>query len=126
LDFPFSADLYGSLAWDGIRHSQPKGKESEVMVGSRKLKDYIFRPAEELYDLENDELEVNNLAGNKEFASILLELRTRLESWQKETLDPWLYRDGVSQRFIQHHLDAGMIVPDRFDLDLENLRIRDD
>lgn len=126
LDFPFSADLYGSLAWDGIRHSQPKGKEDEVMVGSRKLKDYIFRPAEELYDLENDELEVNNLAGNKEFAPILLELRTRLESWQKETLDPWLYRDGVSQRFIKHHLDAGMVVPDRFDLDLVNLRVRDE
>jgi N-sulfoglucosamine sulfohydrolase len=126
LDFPFSADLYGSLAWDGIRHSQPKGREDEVMVGSRKLKDYIFRPAEELYDLENDELEVNNLAGDKEFASILLELRTRLEQWQKETLDPWLYRDGVSQRFIQHHLDAGMVVPDRFDLDLGNLRIREE
>jgi N-sulfoglucosamine sulfohydrolase len=126
LDFPFSADLYGSLAWDGIRHSQPKGKEDEVMVGSRKLKDYIFRPAEELYDLENDELEVNNLAGDKEFASVLLELRTRLELWQKETLDPWLYRDGVSQRFIQHHLDAGMVVPDRFDLELANLRVRDE
>lgn len=126
LDFPFSADLYGSLTWDGIRHSQPKGKDDEVMVGPRKLKDYIFRPAEELYDLENDELEVNNLAGNKEFASILLELRTRLEQWQKETVDPWLYRDGVSQRFIQHHLDAGMVVPDRFDLDLRILRIREE
>ena len=96
------------------------------MVGSRKLKDYIFRPAEELYDLENDELEVHNLAGDKEFAPVLLELRTRLELWQKETLDPWLYRDGVSQRFIQHHLDAGMVVPDRFDLDLRNLRIREE
>ena len=126
LEFPFSADLYGSLAWDGIRHSKPKGREDEVMVGFRKLKDYIFRPAEELYDLENDPLEVNNLAGDKAFALVLLELRTRLEAWQKETLDPWLYRDGVSQRFIQHHLDAGMVVPDRFDLDLENLRVRDE
>ena len=126
LEFPFSADLYGSLAWDGIRHSKPKGREDEVMVGSRKLKDYIFRPAEELYDLENDPLEVNNLAGDKAFALVLLELRARLEAWQKETLDPWLYRDGVSQRFIQHHLDAGMVVPDRFDLDLENLRVRDE
>ena len=39
---------YGSLAWDGIRHSQPKGRESEVMVGPHKLKDYIFRLPEEL------------------------------------------------------------------------------
>lgn len=125
LDFPFSADLYGSLTWDGIRHSQPRGKEGEVMVGQRKLKDYIFRPAEELYDLENDEYEVKNLVGDEEYASVLIELRGRLEAWQRETLDPWLYRDGVSQRFIQHHLDAGMVVPDKFDLDLENVRVRE-
>lgn len=125
LDFPFSADLYGSLTWDGIRHSQPRGKESEVMVGQRKLKDYIFRPAEELYDLENDEYEVRNLASDDAYASILIDLRERLEAWQKETLDPWLYRDGVSQRFIQHHLDAGIVVPAKFDLDLDNLRVRE-
>lgn len=124
LDFPFSADLYGSLTWDGIRHSQPVGKEEDIMVGPRKLKDYIFRPPEELYDLDNDPLEVVNLVKDPGQQQLLLELRRRLEKWQDETLDPWLYRDGVSKRFIQHHLDAGMIVPDRFDLDLDNIRIR--
>ncbi|KAK5131747.1 hypothetical protein LTR08_000578 [Meristemomyces frigidus] len=123
LDFPFSADLYGSLAWDGIRHSQPKGREADVMVGPRKLRDYIFRPPEELYDLEHDPLEVVNLADKEEHRELLLELRGRLEKWQGETLDPWLFRDGVSKRFIQHHLDAGMVVPDRCDLDLDNVRV---
>lgn len=124
LDFPFSADLYGSLTWDGIRHSQPKGKEGDIKVGQRKLEDYIFRPPEELYDLENDPLELSNLALEDGNRGLLLEMRGRLEKWQEDTLDPWLYRDGVSKRFIQHHLDAGMIVPDRFDLDLENVRVR--
>jgi N-sulfoglucosamine sulfohydrolase len=124
LDFPFSADLYGSLTWDGIRHSQPKGKEGDILVGKRKLQDYIFRPPEELYDLDEDPLELVNLATDENHKEKLLELRTQLEKWQDETLDPWLYRDGVSKRFIQHHLDAGMIVPDRFDLDLNNIRIR--
>ncbi|KAI5200182.1 hypothetical protein E4T38_06641 [Aureobasidium subglaciale] len=118
LDFPFSADLYGSLAWDGIRHSQPKGKEADIKVGQRKLRDYIFRPPEELYDLENDVLEISNLASKEEYRELLLEMRRKLEEWQEETLDPWLYRDG-------HHLDAGMIVPERFDLDLDNVRVRD-
>jgi N-sulfoglucosamine sulfohydrolase len=100
------------------------GKEEDIMVGPRKLKDYIFRPPEELYDLDNDPLEVVNLVKDPGQQQLLLELRGRLEKWQDETLDPWLYRDGVSKRFIQHHLDAGMIVPDRFDLDLNNIRIR--
>ena len=124
LDFPFSADLYGSLTWDGIRHSQPRGKEGDILVGQRKLRDYIFRPPEELYDLDEDPLELVNLATDEKHKERLLEFRGRLEKWQDETLDPWLYRDGVSKRFIQHHLDAGMIVPNRFDLDLDNIRTR--
>jgi N-sulfoglucosamine sulfohydrolase len=124
LDFPFSADLYGSLAWDGIRHSQPRGQEAAIMVGQRKLRDYIFRPPEELYDLDTDPLEVVNLANDEKYKGKLVEMRGLLEKWQDETLDPWLYRDGVSKRFIQHHLDAGMVVPDRFDLDLDDIRIR--
>lgn len=124
LDFPFSADLYGSLTWDAIRHSQPRGKEGDILVGQRKLRNYIFRPPEELYDLDEDPLELVNLAVDEKHKERLLEFRGLLEKWQDETLDPWLYRDGVSKRFIQHHLDAGMIVPDRFDLDLENIRIR--
>jgi N-sulfoglucosamine sulfohydrolase len=124
LDFPFSADLYGSLTWDGIRNSQPNGKEDAIMVGQRKLKDYIFRPPEELYDLDNDPNEVVNLALDEKNKDLLLQFRKQLEKWQDSTLDPWLYKDGVSKRFIQHHLDAGMIVPDRFDLDLTNLRTR--
>ena len=124
LDFPFAADLYGSITWEGIRNSQPKGKDGDIMVGSRKAKDYFFRPPEELYDLEEDPNEVVNLANDEKYKAQLLEFRARLEKWQENTSDPWLYRDGISKRFIQHHLDAGMIVPDRFDLDINDLRTR--
>ena len=92
------------------------------MVGPRKVKDYFFRPPEELYDLENDPQEIRNLAKDPSYRDVLLGLRKRLEDWQMDTADPWLYRDGVSVKFIKHHLDAGMKVPDRFDLDLDNLR----
>lgn len=124
LDFSFSADLYGSLTWDGIRNSQTRGKEGDIMVGGRKLKDYIFRPLEELYDLDEDPLELVSLASEKKWEQKLLTLRAQLEKWQDVTLDPWLYRDRVSKRFFQHHLDAGMIVPDQFDLDLNNVRTK--
>jgi uncharacterized sulfatase len=45
------------------------------------------RPAEELYDLQNDPHEVHNLAGDAEYQKILKELRAKLDAWIKETGD---------------------------------------
>lgn len=115
LDFPFAADLYGSLSWEDIRNST----DSEIKVGDRKLKDYFFRPPEELYDLENDPNEVQNLVNDADHATVLNELRKRLDTWQRRTEDAWLYRDGVSVLFVRHHLPAGLRVPDRQDLNAE-------
>ncbi len=114
LDFPFSGDLYGSLSWEGIRNTSP------VRIGERSLKDYLRRPPEELYDLEDDPREVKNLAGDAGHQNRLLECRAAMEDWQRATDDPWLYRDGMSLRAIRHHLEAGMQVPDRFDFDIDN------
>ncbi len=111
LDFPFSGDLYGSLSWEGMRNREP------VMIGERPLRDYVRRPPEELYDLEADPREVTNLAGDPAHANLLGDLRARMEDWQRATGDAWLYRDGMSLRAIQHHIDAGLQVPDRFDFD---------
>lgn len=113
LDFPFARDLYGSLTWEGIRNSKP------VMLGSRTLKDFIRRPPEELYDLEMDPLEIKNLAPDPAHRALLTELRSDLESWQLQTRDAWLYRDGMSVIAMQAHVEAGMQVPDRFDFDVD-------
>lgn len=114
LDFPFSGDIYGSLSWEGIRN-QPGN-----MIGERPLKNYIRRPPEELYELDDDPAEVRNLAGDVEFAGMLAEFRVMMEDWQRATQDPWLYRDGVSLRAIENHLDNGLQVPERFDFDPDN------
>ena len=45
------------------------------------------RPAYELYDLENDPNEFDNLAGRPEHAEVEAELRTRLVNWMRETDD---------------------------------------
>jgi len=114
LDFPFSADLYGSLSWQGIRNRQP------VRIGERPLKDYIRRPPEELFDLIDDPWEVKNRATDPACRTVLLHLRERMETWQKQTDDPWLYRDGISLRAVRHHMQAGLSVPERFDFDPDN------
>ncbi|MDG2223195.1 MAG: DUF4976 domain-containing protein [Rubripirellula sp.] len=45
------------------------------------------RPPEELYDLENDPHEINNLAGDSKYADKLQTMRTRLNDWMEETDD---------------------------------------
>lgn len=46
------------------------------------------RPDEELYDLEQDPDEMTNLAGRKELADVLKDMRRRLGQWMLETDDP--------------------------------------
>ena len=54
------------------------------------IQELLFAPSrspEELYDLENDPFEINNLAGNPEYAHVLTQLRQEHETWVEETDD---------------------------------------
>jgi len=121
LDFPFAADIYGSLTWEDIRNADT----SPLIIGSRRLKDYFFRPPEELYDIQADPKEVLNLAKDPSYAKILTEMRAALEEWQRRTEDAWLYRDGVSALLVRHHVQAGLKLPDRFDFDVDHAASKD-
>ncbi|KAI5459035.1 alkaline-phosphatase-like protein [Mariannaea sp. PMI_226] len=114
LDFPFSTDLYASLSWEGMRNV-----DGPVTIGSRPLSNYVRRPAEELYDMEKDPKEVVNLAADPAYRELLLGFRREMEEWQRQTRDPWLYRDGVSLLEMQGHIDAGLQIPDRFDFEVD-------
>ncbi|KAJ9150911.1 Alkaline-phosphatase-like, core domain protein [Pleurostoma richardsiae] len=119
LDFPFATDLYCSLSWEGLRNSAVGGQPDtpEVMIGRRRLQSYVFRGPEELFDLEKDPEEVDNLAGKPEFEVVLKEMRAKLEDWQYQTDDVWLFRDGVSAITTQGAQKLGLRLPDRFDFD---------
>ena len=55
-----------------------------------KVQDYLFnptRPAEELYELENDPYEINNLAADYVYADIKQNLSDVLDAWIMETND---------------------------------------
>lgn len=86
LPFPFASDLYHSATWQGILHSGAK------TLGQRSLASFINRPREELYDLEKDPNELNNVAGDPGYARVLEELRSRVKQWQERTHDPWLVK----------------------------------
>ncbi|KAJ6125521.1 Alkaline phosphatase-like alpha/beta/alpha [Penicillium samsonianum] len=104
-----------SLTWEKIRNADT----SPRMVGSRPLKDYFFRLAEELYDLQADPNEIRKLVKDPEYRTVLEEMRAALEKWQRRTEDAWLFRDGVSLLFVRYHLGAGFEVPDRIDFDVD-------
>jgi arylsulfatase A-like enzyme len=56
----------------------------------------FFQPkaTEELYDLEVDPYELNNLAGNAEFETVLKGMRDKLHQWQKKYRDSGLLHEA--------------------------------
>jgi len=54
---------------------------------ARLCKRYQHRPAEELYDLEEDPFEQNNLAGNPEYRERMDRMRKQLDAWMAQQGD---------------------------------------
>ena len=62
-------------------HAQGKLNPTQAVLAAPR------RPAEELYDLDNDPYEVHNLAGSAEHAAVLAKLRGALTNWIEESND---------------------------------------
>jgi len=86
LDYPFASDLWAASTW------QATIKRGEKYYGKRTVDAYIHRPKFELYDLETDPHEINNLADDPAHAEILAEYKTKLKAFQKRTKDPWIVK----------------------------------
>jgi len=86
LDYPFASDLWASSTW------QAAIKGGNKYYGKRTVEAYLHRPKFELYDLENDPHEVDNLADDPHHQRVLTELKTRLKAFQKRTKDPWIVK----------------------------------
>jgi len=75
----------------GIHKGQPIQSWQEDAKNDPKLAARIAwlfnRPAEELYDLENDPYEMKNLAGEPQFASIKVRLQKQLDQWMAQQGD---------------------------------------
>ncbi len=88
LVFPFATDLFISKTWQGIL------KRKATTMGKRKVTEYLYRPAEELYDLESDPDEAVNVAGDAAYQQVLNEMRAKLQAMREKTEDPWLINDN--------------------------------
>jgi N-sulfoglucosamine sulfohydrolase len=87
LPYPFASDLWAAPAWQDRYRQGP-----ETLYGKRTVKDYIHRPAFELYDLTKDPDETKNLAGDPNSAQLLAEMKAELKAFQERTADPWVLK----------------------------------
>ena len=62
------------------------------MYAGRTVKDYTYRAGFELYDIENDPLELINLADRPDYAVVLKDMKSKLRSFQERTKDPWVIK----------------------------------
>jgi N-sulfoglucosamine sulfohydrolase len=77
LPFPIAGDVASSPSWRAFERTPA-------------TRAYLDRPREELYDLTKDPQEARNLATSTEYREVLARMRSELETFRKETRDPWL------------------------------------
>ncbi len=86
LDYSFASDLWACPSWQAVL------RDGASHFGSRSVDNYIQRPCFELYDLEEDPQELENLAEKPEYRQLIDEFKDKLQKFQKQTSDPWLHK----------------------------------
>ena len=87
LPLPMASDLFRSRTWTAIRQQDVR------MLGRRNRDDYEHRPAEALYDLEQDPMETRNRIDDPALRDVAREMKQQLMAHRQATQDPWLMLD---------------------------------
>lgn len=86
LTYTFASDLFCSATWQAAI-SKPGGS-----LGRRSVEAYLHHPRFELFDLERDPFEIDNLAEEPEYAELVEEFCGKIKDFQKATGDPWIHK----------------------------------
>lgn len=88
--YPFASDLYESATWqETLLRDRANSTKGSTLYGNRTVKQYTVRPAWELYDLQADPGESQNLADQPQHAALLKEMQQKIREFQVRTGDPW-------------------------------------
>ena len=83
LTFPMALDLHQSFTWQNLEKNK---------LGRRSVGSYLHRPEFELYDLQNDPDEIQNLAADPEYKKELERMKEKLKRFQQSTGDMWYHK----------------------------------
>ena len=87
LPYPFASDLWAASTWQAQFQ-----QGTTAPYGLKTVGDYIHRPAFELYDLQKDPNESENLAFKTEYAEVLKKYQEKIKQFQEEMHDPWIMK----------------------------------
>jgi N-sulfoglucosamine sulfohydrolase len=82
--FPFASDLWAAPSWQAQWEQGP-----HTRYGVKTVDEYINRPQFELYDISKDPNESTNLAGDSNYAEVLVEYQEKIKVMQRSTNDDW-------------------------------------
>jgi arylsulfatase A-like enzyme len=91
-----SADIIRDLTWKSMKEERDKGTLTKAQMRCFE----IPRPEEELYDIEKDPYELNNLALNDDFDFVLNDMRLRLKR-MRETTNDFLPTERMHDDFVR-------------------------
>lgn len=83
LEYPFASDLWAASTWQSIYRNKVE------YFGKRTVEDYLHHAEFELYNLKLDPDESVNLATDENYKTLLDDLKNQLQTFQKDTSDPW-------------------------------------
>jgi N-sulfoglucosamine sulfohydrolase len=86
LTYSFASDLWASSTWQGVL------RDGLEHFGPRSVDAYLHRPRFELYDLQADPLETQNVADDPAHAELVETFCQKLRDFQEKTNDPWLHK----------------------------------
>ena len=106
---PSLAKRYDLQWWQALHDAAAQGD-----AAAKKLYDrYHHRPAEELYRVDEDPWEMNNLADKTEYAEVKRRLRAKLERWMAEQNDPGAAMDDPAAHTANREAGRGKPAPKR-------------
>ena len=91
MPYPIPFEIFRSPTYQDLLNRTLKGEETHWY---KKLDDYYYREEWELFNLQLDPEELNNFAGDPDYAEMLQTLKAKLLAWLESTNDPWYCAPG--------------------------------
>lgn len=87
LPYPFASDLWAASSF------QAQFRQSlDAPYGQKSVGEYIHRPQFELFRIDEDPYEANNLASDPAHRDALTRMQDKMKEFQKKMKDPWLMK----------------------------------